>query len=155
MGENESGGQLREGELRLVEEEGSKEFTMRELEDNRRRGIMRDVGGGEWDLRSGRVWGERGVSGLKRDNTGVTGKLGEEEQIETICCCDEVTGVKILITLFAVINLGIIATGGIGFTLGLVDYWSEQDLFTPVMVIIINSIFSIIIVTCYRLGQVV
>ena len=77
-------------------------------------------------------------------------EVEEEELIEKLCCCDEPTRVKILITLFAVINLG-----GIGFTLGLIDYWSEQDLFTPIMVIIINSIFSIIIVTCYRLGQVV
>ena len=77
-------------------------------------------------------------------------EVEEEEPIEKLCCCDEPTRVKILITLFAVINLG-----GIGFTLGLIDYWSEQDLFTPIMVIIINSIFSIIIVTSYRLGQVV
>merc|ERR1712025_594009 len=45
-----------------------------------------------------------------------------------------ITGVKILVTIFAVSNLGIIATGGVGFTLGLVDYWSDQDLFTSVMI---------------------
>ena len=54
------------------------------------------------------------------------------------------SGVKILVTLFAVINLGTIATGGVGFTLGLVDYWGDQDLFTSVMVTIVNSILSTI-----------
>ena len=154
MGEKGGDGQLREGEWRLGGDEGSREFTMREWEDKGRLGKMtKEVEGGEWDLRSGRGWGEGGVSFSDGGDTSVTEEVEEEEQIEQICCCNEVTGVKILITIFAVINLGIIATGGVGFTLGLVDYWS--DLFTPVMVIIINSIFSIIIVTCYRLGQVV
>ena len=154
MGEKGSGEQLREGEWRLGGGEGSREFTMREWEDKGRWGKMtREVEGGEWDLRSGRGWGEGGVSCSDGGDTSVTEEVEEEEQIEKLCCCDEVIGVKILIILFAVINLGIIATGGIGFTLCLVDYWS--DLFTAFLVIIVNSIFSIIIVSCYRLGQVV
>ena len=43
---------------------------------------------------------------------------------------------KLLVLVFAVINLGAIATGGVGFTLGLVNYWSDdQDLFTSIMVL--------------------
>ena len=109
--------------------------------------------GGEWGLKS--VWEGGRVACSESGFTDDTEDMKYEEDGSRVCCCDAVSGVKILVTLFAVINLGIIATGGVGFTLGLVDYWSDQDLFTSVMVIITNSIFSIIIVICYRLGQVV
>ena len=63
VGEKGSGGQLREEEWRLGGGEGSREFTMREWEDKGRWGKMtREVEGGEWDLRSGRGWGEEGMS---------------------------------------------------------------------------------------------
>ena len=109
--------------------------------------------GGEWGLKS--VWEGRRAACSQNGYTEDTEDLKYEEDGSRVCCCDAVSGVKILVTLFAVINLGIIATGGVGFTLGLVDYWSDQDLFTSVMVIIISNMFCIIIVNYYRLGQVV
>ena len=147
---------VREGEWRLEGDGGSKEFTMREWGDKGRWGQMaREGEGGEWDLKRGRGWGEGGVTSPESVDMKIFGESKEEEEIGKVFCCDSLTGVKILITLFGVINLGIIATGGMGFTLCLVDYWSEQDLFTSVMVIIIISIYSIIMACCVRLGQVV
>ena len=40
-----------------------------------------------------------------------TEDLKHEQDGNRVCCCDAVSGVKIIVTLFAVINLGIIATG--------------------------------------------
>ena len=123
----------REEDWRLRGEEGGREFTMREWQD-KERWITRKDEGGEWDLRTGKGWEEGGVINTVNINTDVRDEKTEEEISDDVCCCDEITGVKILVTIFAVSNLGIIATGGVGFTLGLVDYWSEQDLFISVMV---------------------
>ena len=144
MGEKGSGEQLKEGEWRLGGGEGSREFTMREWEDKGTWGkITRDREGGEWDLRRGRGWGEGGVGSLESGDTSITVVSMNEEEEKTICCSGDLAGIKILITLSGVINLGIIAAGGVGFTLGLVEGWSDKDLFTSTMVII-DSIYDLI-----------
>ena len=56
-------------------------------------------------LRSGRDWGE--VRGEQEEEK----EEGEEEEGRRVCCCPELVGVKIIIAVFAVFNLGIIATG--------------------------------------------
>ena len=131
------------GEWRL--HGGSREFTMREWGEEGRVGDeKRREEGGEWDLKS--VWEKSRVA---YSDSGCTDELETQEMDEEesrVCCCNVVSGVKTLVTLSAVINLATIATGGVGFTLGLVDYWGDQDLFTSVMVIIaINAFIRIIV----------
>ena len=48
-------------------------------------------------------------------------------------CCGAVAGLKVVLAGFALTNLGLIAVGGVGFTLGLLDYWDRDD-FTVVVV---------------------
>ena len=84
---------VREGEWRLRGEEGSREFTMREWEDKERLGrITRE--GGEWDLRSGRGWGEGGITSTDSVDAYVMKDVNTEDEqpVETVCCCDELTG---------------------------------------------------------------
>ena len=59
--------------------------------------------------RSGRDWGE--VRGEQEEEK----EEGEEEEEEgrRVCCCPELVGVKVIIAVFAVFNLGIIATGDV------------------------------------------
>ena len=137
----------REGEWRVHGE--SKEFTMRKWVDQGRADDMkRRDEGGEWNLKS--VWEKDRVTCSEVGYSDDMENTAQEEGGSKVCCCDAVSGVKTLVTLFAVINLGTITTGGVGFTLGLVDYWGDQDLFTSVMVTIVNSILSIIILLCHR-----
>ena len=42
------------------------------------------------------------------------------------CCCDHQTEIKIFITIFGLINLGIMASGGVGFGLGLSNNHREE-----------------------------
>lgn len=125
--EEEESGQYRslgaEGEWRLGGADETREFTMRDWGNQ-----PPSLGeGGEWDLRSGRDWGE--VKNEIRDD-----EDEREEEGGTFCCCSELFGVKVVLAVFAVFNLGIIATGGVGFTLGLVNYWEGADLFTFIMI---------------------
>ena len=135
----------REGDWRL--HGGNREFTMREWGDEERVGDKkRREEGGEWDLKS--VWEKNRVA---YSDSGCTDELETQETDEDesrVCCCNVVSGVKTLVTLSAVINLATIATGGVGFTLGLVDYWGDQDLFTSVMVISLIIVYIGIIRYC-------
>ena len=76
--------------------------------------VTRRDKGGEWNLKS--VWEKDRVT---------CSEGGFTDDMEDIAQEEDGSKVK----LFAVINLVIIATGGVGFTLGLVDYWGDQDLF--------------------------
>ena len=49
--------------------------------------------------------------------------------------CSEMTVAKIMISLFSLVNLSMIASGGIIFTLGLTGYWSADANFSYLMVI--------------------
>ena len=126
-------GQFRQVELgdwRLVwaGEEGSKEFAMREWGGTcggKPEHMIWESDGGEWDLRSGREL----VDGM-----GVKKNVELESSNQTDFCLDERRLVTVVVILFALINLAIIATGGVGFTLCLVNYWREQDMLTYVMV---------------------
>ena len=141
VGEKEKNGHPRK--WKLSGEEGTKEFSNREWEDSRKWGkLLREREGGEWDLRSGNTWGDQGVNLSDIGHSMVTEESMKEEEFPT-WCCSKLRAVNILVTIFAVINLGLVATGCVGFTLCLVEYWSEH-LFTSVMVIIIRCILSII-----------
>ena len=126
-------GQFRQVELgdwRLVwaGEEGSKEFAMREWGSKgggKPEHMIWESDGGEWDLRSGREL----VDGM-----GVRMDVELESNNQTVFCLDERRLVTVVVILFALINLAIIATGGVGFTLCLVNYWKDQDVLTYVMV---------------------
>ena len=142
VGEKEKIEELKE--WRLSGEEGTKEFSNREWKDSRKWGkLLREREGGEWDLRSGNTWGDQGVNLSDIGHSMVTEESMKEEDEFPLWCCSQLRAVNILITIFAMINLGLMATGCVGFTLCLVEYWSEH-LFTSFMVIIIESIPSII-----------
>ena len=81
--------------------------------------------GGVWDLRSGREL----VDGM-----GVRMDVELDSNNQTVFCLDERRLVTVVVILFALVNLAIIATGGVGFTLCLVNYWKEKDVLTYVMV---------------------
>merc|ERR1719233_633890 len=59
-------------------------------------------------------------------------ETGKEKDVDS-CCCGQVTVVKTLITVLALINLALVATGCLGISLTLLEHWSKQHLFTPVM----------------------
>ena len=64
-------------------------------------------------------------------------EVGSSEQKKSerrVCCCDQVTEIKIFITVFAIINLGIMAAGGVGFGLGLNLNTNGEDTFKYLMV---------------------
>ena len=128
MGGRECGGE-EGGEWRLSGDFGSREFSMREWEDNR---AQRAREGGEWDLRSGEVVGGVSMSDIG-DSIASMIETGKEEDVDS-CCCGQVTVVKTLITVLALINLALVATGCLGISLTVLEHWSKQHLFTPVMV---------------------
>ena len=131
MGDRECGGE-EGGEWRLSGDFGSREFSNREWEDNR---VQRAREGGEWDLRSGEVVGGVSMSDIG-DSIASMMETGREEDVDS-CCCGQVTVVKTLITVLALINLALVATGCLGISLTVLEHWSKQHLFTPVMVSII------------------
>ena len=138
MGERGWSG-VEEGEWRLSGDFGSREFSMREWKDNR---VERAREGGEWDLRGGEVGGRVSMSDIG-DSIASMLETGKEEDVDS-CCCDQVTHVKILITMLALINLALVVTGCVGISITVLEHWREQHLFTPVMVsiILITTIFS-------------
>ena len=135
---------VEEGEWRLSGDFGSREFSMREWEDNR---VERAREGGEWDLRGGEVGGRVSMSDIG-DSIASMLETGKEEDVDS-CCCDQVTLVKILITMLALINLALVVTGCVGISITVLEHWSEQHLFTPVMVsiILITTIFCVFVIS--------
>ena len=89
--------------------------------------------GGQWRLEEAggdRTWPEK--MGQEEDEVGSP----EEKKCERrVCCCDQVTEIKIFITVFAIINLGIMAAGGVGFGLGLNLQTDGEDTFKYLMVL--------------------
>ena len=143
MGERGWSG-VEEGEWRLSGDFGSREFSMREWEDNR---VERAREGGEWDLRGGEVGGRVSMSDIG-DSIASMLETGKEEDVDS-CCCDQVTHVKILITMLALINLALVVTGCVGISITVLEHWSEHHLFTPVMVsiILITTIFCVFVIS--------
>ena len=135
--ESEPEDSLNSGKFSLV---GDEDYN--EGEKGEQKGDLR----GEWDLRS--VWGDRLGTGWSE--SGVDTDSEDDIKHRRVCCCDAVSGAKTLVSLFAVINLGIIATGGVGFTLGLVGYWSNEEIFPSIMVIKRNLAFNFFD-RCFRL----
>ena len=83
--------------------------------------------GGEWRLQEDKIWGVELTTAENKseDKTGVWRTK--------YCCCDHLTEIKIFITIFGLINLGIMASGGVGFGLGLTNTHRE-DTFKYLMV---------------------
>ena len=120
-----------EGEWKLKgeEERASKEFAMREWgEDTSQTSISE---GGQWRLEEAgdKTWPEK--IGEHEDEVG---SLEQKKCERRVCCCDQVTEIKIFITVFAIINLGIMAAGGVGFGLGLNLQTNGEDTFKYLMV---------------------
>ena len=126
-----------EGEWKLKgeEERASREFAMREWgEDSSQTSISE---GGQWRLQEAggdKAWPEK--MGEDEDPLAeVSSSSPEQKKGERrVCCCDEVTEIKIFITVFAIINLGIMAAGGVGFGLGLTLHSNGEDTFKYLMV---------------------
>ena len=140
-----------EGEWKLhgEAEAGSREFAMREWGEA---GVGNGKpviagGGGEWKLEPGepggreeRIWGVELT--VTPGGSSIRGGGGADSQDPThavqswnrrFCCCDHLTEIKIFITIFGLINLGIMASGGVGFGLGLTNNHKE-DTFKYLMV---------------------
>ena len=102
------GGSVRvDGDWKLPGEGGTREFAMREWGSNGRWGKI-SIEGGEWDLRSGRGWGE-GMGSLG----GSSGSRGSKKKRNKVrfCGCGDVGVVGLLIGVGAVINTGVIFAG--------------------------------------------
>ena len=121
-----------EGEWKLKgeEERASREFAMREWgEDISQTSISE---GGQWRLEEAgdKTWPEK-IADHEEDEVGSPEQKKSERRV---CCCDQVTEIKIFITVFAIINLGIMAAGGVGFGLGLTLQTNGEDTFKYLMV---------------------
>ena len=117
--------------LKGEEERARREFAMREWGEETSQTSISE--GGQWRLEEAggdRTWPEK--MGQEEDEVGSP----EEKKCERrVCCCDQVTEIKIFITVFAIINLGIMAAGGVGFGLGLNLQTDGEDTFKYLMVL--------------------
>ena len=57
------------------------------------------------------------------------------------CLCSEKKVSKVMLVIFILINLSMIACGGVVFTLGLTGYWPNSPHFAHLMVVKIKMIF--------------
>lgn len=82
-----------------------------------------------------------------------TGKLSASDKS---CLCNEMTMSKILIIIFTLLNLTMIASGGVVFTLGLTGYWRNHNNFSQLMVKLkcIHSLCSLHSIILVRLALV-
>ena len=116
-----------EGEWKLQgeEERARTEFAMREWGDQT--GEARLSEGGQWRLEEGKAWADNiNVDQLEELKT----PAGQRR----VCCCDHLTEIKVFITIFGIINLGIMASGGVGFGMGLTMHQNAEDTFKYLMV---------------------
>ena len=120
-----------EGEWKLQgeEERARTEFAMREWGDQT--GEARLSEGGQWRLEEGKGWSEKMTEDQLEEVSPAPGRR--------ICCCDHVTEIKIFITIFGIINLGVMASGGVGFGLGLGMHHNAEDTFKYLMVDMMNK----------------
>ena len=147
-----------EGEWKLHKEDvsGTREFAMREWGDGDNR--KQSTEGGEWKLQEGKIWGveltvtpeDPGIN-----DGGIKEAVTERKKwSRKFCCCDHLTEIKIFITIFGLINLGIMASGGVGFGLGLSNTHKEET-FKYLMVRIFYQLFPKADIHIHRLGPVV
>ena len=68
------------------------------------------------------------------------------------CCCDHLTEIKIFITIFGLINLGIMGSGGVGFGLGLTNNHKEET-FKYLMVLYLCDIFNKCNLIIFQIGS--
>ena len=131
-----------EGEWKLhgEAEAGTREFAMRQWGETG--GGSGEPVNGEWRLEQGetgggQIWGvELTVTpggGGATDTTQDPAASAGQSWKRRFCCCDHLTEIKIFITIFGLINLGIMGSGGVGFSLGLTNSHKE-DTFKYLMV---------------------
>ena len=120
-----------EGEWKLKgeEERARREFAMREWGEETSQTSISE--GGQWRLQEAgdKTWPEKIV-----EDEDEVGSPEQKKSERRVCCCDQVTEIKIFITVFAIINLGIMAAGGVGFGLGLNLNTNGEDTFKYLMV---------------------
>ena len=123
-----------EGEWKLKgeEERARREFAMREWGEDSCGGSISE--GGQWRLQE--AGGDRTWPDKMEDEDPLAGEGSAEQKKgeRRVCCCEQVTEIKIFITVFAIINLGIMAAGGVGFGLGLTLQTNGEDTFKYLMV---------------------
>ena len=118
-----------EGEWKLQQEEaaGTREFAMREWS---RPAAADTPSPGEWQLQEqpapAAPWPEPAATTSPGQGAGQVTSQGEARWRRRLCCCDHLTELKISITVFGLINLGIMAAGGVGFGLGLTNNHKEE-----------------------------
>ena len=121
-----------EGEWKLKgeEERASREFAMREWGEETSQTSISE--GGQWRLEEAgeKTWPDK-MADHEEDEVGSAEQKKSERRV---CCCDQVTEIKIFITVFAIINLGIMAAGGVGFGLGLNLQTDGEETFKYLMV---------------------
>ena len=98
-----------EGDWKLPGAGGTREFAMREWGSNGRWGKI-SIEGGEWDLRSGRGWGE-GMASLSRSVSGSRGGKKKKRKKVMFCGYGDVGVVGVLVGVGAVFNTGVICAG--------------------------------------------
>ena len=127
-----------EGEWKLKgeEERARREFAMREWGEESSQTSISE--GGQWRLQEAggdKAWPDKMGEDDEDPLAEVSASSPEQKKGERrVCCCDEVTEIKIFITVFAIINLGIMAAGGVGFGLGLTLHSNGEDTFKYLMV---------------------
>ena len=124
-----------EGEWKLHKDEevGDREFAMRQWNHDRDKTTLE----GEWSLQEGKIWSGDTVTTTTSSSTAHLEPVHpgiRDKWREKYCCCDHLTEIKIFITIFGLINLGIMASGGVGFGLGLTNNHREET-FKYLMVI--------------------
>ena len=76
---------------------------------------------GEWSLQEGKIWSDKSEVTTTSSTANLEPVQLRDKWRERYCCCDHLTEIKIFITIFGLINLGIMASGGVGFGLGLTN----------------------------------
>ena len=96
-----------EEDWKLEADGGKREFAMREWGSQGRWGKI-TIEGGEWDLRSGREWGD-GLASLNGRSSGRGGKKRRRKLM--MCCCGDMGLVGLLIGVGTLFNITLIIIG--------------------------------------------
>ena len=100
--------------------------------------------GGEWDFRGGSDWRRPGPGGedwgqeeiiFTQILSVISPNVNQSATAKRSCClCSEKKVSKVMLVIFILINLTMIACGGVVFTLGLTGYWADNPHFAYLMV---------------------
>ena len=107
-------GEWRHGEACETREESG------EADDNDKAGQI------ECSLSSSKIWGVELTTQQHSSNNTTSAAVEDAVDRSKYCCCDHLTEIKIFLTIFGLINLGIMASGGVGFALSLSSDHTEE-----------------------------